>query len=265
MTDDDLYERGMRTAAACWEVLARGSSGVEIHGLPHVSVAVFPDEPERSIYNNAILGRGLAPAERAAALDAMEALYTAAGISLFAAWVHETDRGMRDELTRRGYAVDTTTRAMGMPLDDVSLPRPRIELAPPTWREHLRLIGVSSALLRDLDPAALHLLVAQCGGESVATAFGFDHDGDCGIYNLGTLPQWRRRGFGTVVTSTLVHEAVARGCRSASLQSTPTAERMYAALGFRDLGRIIEYVPTRRRVGARGGRHATGRVSITRP
>ena len=99
----------------------------------------------------------------------MEALYAAADISSFAAWVHETDGGMREQLTRRGYAVDTTTRAMGMSLDDVSLPRPEIELAPAAWREHLRLIGVSSALLRDLDPTALHLLVAQRGGESVAT------------------------------------------------------------------------------------------------
>ncbi len=249
MTDTDLYERGVRTAAACWGALAHSTSSADVHRLPHVSVAVFADEPEQSIYNNAILGHGLAPAERSAALEAMEALYAAADISSFAAWVHETDRGMRDELTRRGYAVDTTTRAMGMSLDDVSLPRPEIELAPAAWREHLRLIGVSSALLRDLDPAALHLLVAQRGGESVATAFGFDHEGDCGIYNVGTLAHSRRRGFGTALTATLLHDALARGCRTASLQSTPAAERMYGALGFRDLGRIIEYTPTRR--GAR--------------
>ncbi len=249
MTDTDLYERGVRTAAACWEAFAHSTSSADVHRLPHVSVAVFADEPERSIYNNAILGHGLAPAERSAALEAMEALYAAADISSFAAWVHETDRGMRDELTRRGYAVDTTTRAMGMSLDNVSLPRPEIDLAQAAWREHLRLIGVSSALLRDLDPAALHLLVAQHAGESVATAFGFDHDGDCGIYNVATLEHSRRRGFGTSLTSTLVHDALARGCRTASLQSTPAAERMYGALGFRDLGRIIEYTPTRR--GAR--------------
>lgn len=35
----------------------------------------------------------------------------------------------------------------------------------------------------------------------------------------------------------------ARGCRAASLQSTPMAERVYASAGFRDLGRILEYVP----------------------
>jgi len=45
------------------------------------------------------------------------------------------------------------------------------------------------------------------------------------------------------VTALLVHDAAARGCRTASLQSTAMAERVYAAVGFRDLGRILEYVP----------------------
>jgi ribosomal protein S18 acetylase RimI-like enzyme len=119
-------------------------------------------------------------------------------------------------------------------------------LAASVWCEHLRLIGVPSALLSGLDPAALNLLVARRDGENVATAFGFDHDGDCGIYNVGTLEHARRRGIGTALTSTLVRDAIARGCQTASLQATPMAERMYAAVGFRDLGRIVEYVPTRR-------------------
>jgi hypothetical protein len=34
----------------------------------------------------------------------------------------------------------------------------------------------------------------------------------------------------------------ARG-HTASLQSTPMARRLYAALGFRDLGGFLEYVP----------------------
>jgi hypothetical protein len=35
--------------------------------------------------------------------------------------------------------------------------------------------------------------------------------------------------------------ALARGCETATVQATPMAERLYAALGFRDLGRILEY------------------------
>jgi len=246
VTDSDLYARGMTTVAACWAAFARSATGAHVHHFPHLAVAVFPDEPERSIYNNSILERGLAPAERAAALEAMEELYAAAGVSRFAAWVHETDRAMQEELLRRGYTFDTTTRAMGLSLDSVSLPRPDIELAPPEWREHLRIIGVASDLLSGLDQTALHLLVAQHAGENVATAFGFDHGEDCGIYNVVTLEHARRRGIGIALTATLVRGAVARGCATASLQATPMAELMHASVGFRHLGRIIEYVPTRR-------------------
>jgi hypothetical protein len=49
------------------------------------------------------------------------------------------------------------------------------------------------------------------------------------------------RGSDTLLAQ--VYDARARGCRTASLQSTPMAERVYAAVGFRDLGRILEYVP----------------------
>lgn len=45
------------------------------------------------------------------------------------------------------------------------------------------------------------------------------------------------------MTALLVHDALERGLRTATLQSTKAAERVYAAVGFRDLGRILEYVP----------------------
>jgi hypothetical protein len=56
----------------------------------------------------------------------MEAVYVAAGVTRFAAWVHESDEPMRAELERRGYTLDITTRAMGMALDDIRVPRPRL-------------------------------------------------------------------------------------------------------------------------------------------
>jgi ribosomal protein S18 acetylase RimI-like enzyme len=86
-------------------------------------------------------------------------------------------------------------------------------------------------------------VIARLDGAAVATALAFDHGGDCGIYNVGTLERARRRGLGSAVTAFHLHDARARGCQTASLQATPMAERLYAAVGFRDLGRILEYVP----------------------
>ena len=67
----------------------------------------------------------------------MEAAYTDASLARFAAWVHESDRAMAAELERRGYAVAETTRAMGLELSDIRLPRPELELASPDRDEDL--------------------------------------------------------------------------------------------------------------------------------
>ena len=200
-------------------------------------------EPERAVYNNALLQRDLGAGDRSGALDAMETVYATAGVAHFAAWVHESDEPMRAELERRGYTLDTTTRAMGMELDDIALPRPRIDLGPADWPEYLRMDGLPPDFLRAADHAAFHLLAARVDGEMVAAALAYEFGDDCGIYNVGTVEKARRRGLGTALTTAQVYAARARGCRTASLQSTPMAERVYAAVGFRDLGRILEYVP----------------------
>jgi ribosomal protein S18 acetylase RimI-like enzyme len=244
--DAELYARGAATLLGSWTAIARGSPGAAVVRSPGVAAAVFPAEPERSIYNNALLERDLAPAERAAALDAMEAAYAAARVTRFAAWTHETDRGLRADLEARGYAIDTVTRAMGMALADLRVPRPEIALERADWPAYLRHLarfGLPAGLLGGVDPGAFHVLLAACDGETVATALAFDAGGDSGIYNVGTLEHARRRGLGTALTALLAHDALARGCRTATLQSTEMAERLYAAVGFRDLGRIVEYTP----------------------
>jgi GNAT superfamily N-acetyltransferase len=245
-TDDALYSRGCQTLLASWAQYARGSDGAALHRLSGVAAAVFPMEPERGVYNNALLDRDLGRTERAAAVDAMAAAYRSAGIDRYAAWVHESDEGIRAELSARGYAIAESTMAMGMSLDAISLTRPEVELGPLDWPDYLAYLeaaGVPAGLLSGADPSAFHTLAARRAGQDVATAIAFDHQGDCGIYNMSTLERARRRGLGTALAARHVHDAAERGCSTASLQSTPVAERVYAAVGFRDLGRILEYVP----------------------
>jgi len=253
VTDDaELYARGAATLLASWEAYASGAPGAALARVDGVAVAVFPRGPERSVYNNALLERDLAPAARAAAVDAMEAAYRTAGVAGYAAWVHETDAGMRAELSERGYAVAESTRAMGMALDAVAPEaapaHPPIAVEPLAWEEYLAFLwtdGAPAGLLRDADPAAFRALGARCDGETVCAGLAFDHDGDCGVFNLGTRPGARRRGLGTALAARLLHDAARRGCTTASLQATPLAERVYAAVGFRDLGRFLEYAPNR--------------------
>jgi ribosomal protein S18 acetylase RimI-like enzyme len=241
LTDDDLYVRGCATLIASWVAYARGAQGAEVQRSPGVTAAVFANAPESGVYNNALLERNLGARGRADAIDAMEASYVVSGVERFAAWVHETDVAMRRDLDRRGYILDTSSRAMGMSLDGL-LPRPELELGTPDWAEYVTTFGLPAGLLRNADHDAFHLLVARLGGTDAATVLAMDFRGDCGIYNVVTLDNLRRRGLGTAVTVLALHDAVERGCRTASLQSTENAERLYARVGFRDLGRILEFV-----------------------
>jgi ribosomal protein S18 acetylase RimI-like enzyme len=243
VTSADLYARGVQTLLASWEEYARGSHGAAVIRGAGVATAVFPEEPERSVYNNAVLERGLDPARRAEAIDAMATAYASASVDRFAAWVHESDQAMRDALQARGYTLAESTRAMGMVLADVPVMRPELELSSADWVEYLRIGGLPDGLLRGVDERAFRVLVARVEGEGVAAAIAFDDNDDCGIFNVATIERARRRGLGTALTARAVHDAMARGCRTASLQSTQMAERVYAAVGFRDLGRFLEYAP----------------------
>jgi ribosomal protein S18 acetylase RimI-like enzyme len=243
LTDSDLYARGAATLVASWEEYARGASGAWVQRSHGVAVAVFPEGPERSVYNNALVERGLEEDERVDAVNLAEAVYATAGIERYAVWAHESEEGLRRLLVSRGYALETSTRAMGMNLDAIRLQRPEVDLGPPDWPEYLRLLGLPSCFLAGADPAAYQVRIGRLDRENVATAMAFDHAGDCGIYNVGTLEHARRRGLGTALTVLHMHDALARGCRTASLQSTAMAERIYAVAGFRDLGRFLEFTP----------------------
>jgi ribosomal protein S18 acetylase RimI-like enzyme len=234
--NDRLYARGMATVVASWAEYAHGARGASVQRLPGVSVAVFPEGPERAVYNNAVL-------ERPEAVGAMEAAYAEAGIGGFAAWTHEADAPIRTELEGRGYAVVETTRAMGMSLETAPPPPPDVELGPAGWTDYLRVGDLPRGILTGVDPDAFHVVLGYLDGAAVGAGIAYDHDGDCGIFNVGTLERARRSGIGRAVTAALVRDARERGCETATLQSTPMAEGVYAAVGFRDLGRILEYGP----------------------
>jgi GNAT superfamily N-acetyltransferase len=243
--DLDLYRRGMTTSVACWAAYARTIAGGAVHRLPGVDVAVFTDGPERDVFNNAVPAHGLGPVAGRDAVDAMVASYAAAGVTAYAAWVHESDTAMLGELTGRGFRHQETTWAMGRSLDEV-VPPTGAEVGEADWGEYLRVLELPPGLLTGADPADFSVVVARRHSEPTATGMAFDHDGDAGIYNVGTLAHARRRGLGSAVVARLLADAHGRGCLTATLQATEMARGVYADQGFRDLGRILELGPTGR-------------------
>jgi ribosomal protein S18 acetylase RimI-like enzyme len=240
-----LYERMEANLLASWERYATGSSGAFVRRAPDVAVAVFPSPPERVVYNNALLSRGLDQARVDSAIRALEQLYASAGVDGYAVWAHESEPASIACLEAHGYHVDTATRAMAMSLDAIQIPQPHPRLTSTDWPHYVQVLGELGApegVLSNMDPTDFHAAVGCVDGQRVAAAIAYDYGGDSGIYNVGTMPHARRRGLGTALTAQLLHDARQRGCTTASLQATEMAEHLYAEVGFRDLGRFIEYV-----------------------
>jgi GNAT superfamily N-acetyltransferase len=241
-----LYARMEANLLASWEEIARGTDGASVETAPGATAAVFPSGPEAEYYNNALIARGLGSGSAGVAITAVEELYARTGVARYALWAHESEAVTIAELERRGYRIDTCTRAMAMSLEDIPVARPDTAPADATWADYVDLLprfGTPSGLLAGVDGSRFEVLMAMHDGHAAATALAYDHEGDSGIYNVGTLPSARRGGLATALTALQLHNARERGCTTASLQATPMAERLYARVGFQDLGRFAEYVP----------------------
>ncbi|WP_166436011.1 GNAT family N-acetyltransferase [Cellulomonas shaoxiangyii] len=89
--------------------------------------------------------------------------------------------------------------------------------------------------------------LAQLDGDPVATAYTLRSDGRAGpaayLAGVAVLPAARRRGVGAAVSAWLLHRAAGAGARLAHLHpDTDAAARVYARLGFTEVGGLDVYV-----------------------
>ncbi len=74
--------------------------------------------------------------------------------------------------------------------------------------------------------------VAETDGAAVATAIGLRHDRLVGIFNVATLPAYRRRGYGAAITAFALRDAFDEGANAAALQTSDMGRGVYESLGF---------------------------------
>lgn len=230
------------TLVASWRCFALGSPGADVVDVAGATAARFPAEPAREVFNNALTFPG-APNPDALVAE-VERVYADAGIARFALWVHESDAELLAHARRRGYVDHETTRQMGMHLADLTevAPVPLDLVVEPSPAQMWRINGLAADVLPRLSTLDV-LYVALVDDRPAVTALGFRHEGDCGVFNVATLPFARRRGLGAAITAAALSDARAAGCCTATLHATPMAEAMYAQLGFMDLGRVLELTP----------------------
>jgi ribosomal protein S18 acetylase RimI-like enzyme len=90
--------------------------------------------------------------------------------------------------------------------------------------------------------AAFRHFLGRLEGEPAATCSVFYGAGVAGIYDVATLPAWRRRGLGAAVTRAALAEARARGYRVAILHSSERGASLYRRLGFTGVCAIGQHV-----------------------
>ncbi|MGC2288366.1 MAG: GNAT family N-acetyltransferase [Thermoplasmata archaeon] len=80
------------------------------------------------------------------------------------------------------------------------------------------------------------------GGLPAATSWEVPYRGVCGIHLVGTLPPFRRRGFGTAMTWRATVDSRKDGCRAAFLQASDMGLSAYTRMGFR---KALDYIDWR--------------------
>jgi N-acetylglutamate synthase-like GNAT family acetyltransferase len=81
--------------------------------------------------------------------------------------------------------------------------------------------------------------IGRAHGQIVTTAIGFTAGDSTGVFNVGTSPDKRGRGYGAAITARVVRDGFAAGSELAFLQSSEVGHGVYRRLGFRD---VEEYV-----------------------
>ncbi|HJQ44627.1 MAG TPA: GNAT family N-acetyltransferase [Jatrophihabitantaceae bacterium] len=233
---------GHATLRACWTAIAGFSPGARVLDTSGAVAALFPPRP----YLNNAIATDLS--DVAGVVSELRALYDAASIPSWALWIPSSATGFDRSADRLravdGLRRDITTLVMhaefieDLPVDDrvrrVSFaaverlalgdtPLPTIELGAPE------------------DVPGLFAWALVIDGIAVAYAYTYLQDEDCGVYTVGTMLDHRRRGYARALVAHALADARERGARTASLQSTPMGERLYATLGFRSAGRYEEW------------------------
>ena len=88
-------------------------------------------------------------------------------------------------------------------------------------------------LLEVAELEGIEYYLARLEDKDVCTAIGYTVDDTVGIFNVATPPEFRRRGYGSIITAHAAQAGFDAGADFAYLQSSAMGESVYRRLGFR--------------------------------
>lgn len=234
---------GEETLIASWRALAEMSPGARVVTTRVAVAAVFPNW---AVLNNAIALDGRDESHIEGLASELSELYATAGVSTWALWVPSeiADLDAPDSFATLGTLKrDNTTLVMRADLRDGFRSNPAVVHVAVNAAS---LVGdepvAATELPEPVSRGAIEGWALVNDGTAIAGAWSCIHGGDCGIYAVGTVPGWRRRGFGRAIVEHILADARGRGAETTTLQSTPMGQRLYASLGYVPAGRYEEWV-----------------------
>jgi len=242
MDDAELFARQHASLHRFYRLLAGSSKSARLYERDGITAAVVPATPERSVCNGVVYDDA-SSLERV--LDPLAARYEEAGVYAWTVWVRAEDREAAALLERRGHRLDAAPAAMGIELARFShAPAPDLKIDPDPdpidiGRLNDAAYGYEDQFVRALEllrPDAAHVYVARLEGAPAACTVALDHQGDCCITLVATLPAARGRGLASGLLTRALLDARSRGCETSSLQATKMGQPVYERLGYRDLG-----------------------------
>jgi ribosomal protein S18 acetylase RimI-like enzyme len=243
MEDRELFERQYASLRGFCALIGRASPDARVFERGDVLAAIAPAAPDRSVVNSATYGHA---GELEATLPELAEAYEEADVRAWTVWVPHDDAEAVRVLEHAGHGLDADPAAMAMELSAFAAPPPPgLDLDPePSVATVARLNDLAYANGgNDFECAlqsapGMHCHVTRLDGQPACCAAANDHDGDCSITFVATIPEARGRGLAGRLLTHALHEARARGCTTTSLQATKMGQSLYARLGYRDLGPV---------------------------
>ena len=79
----------------------------------------------------------------------------------------------------------------------------------------------------------LKLYLGVHEGKAVTAGMLIQHDTTVTIHKMATLPEYRKKGFGTWLLYTMIHDAKQSGCKYAALFASQKGFSLYKRIGFK--------------------------------
>ena len=160
--------------------------------------------------------------------------------------VHPHD--LDDRLAERGYQKDSLTSVQTVDLEVSDLQVPLTselqESLSDDWLGNFcAMSAISEAQTETLREILLNIIPRRCfvsltsNGRVVACGLGVLQSGYIGLFDIVTDPNFRRRGYGQQVVTSILGWGKENGAKMAYLQvmlNNPPALQLYAKLGFRE-------------------------------